>query len=66
MTCLRLAMLVCALGLLLGCADEPPKPKSTCGGEVGQHCGCGALYCVEPCSSCCPHMPCPKVEGCAE
>lgn len=50
--------------LLLGAVVNVPRndPKTTCGGKEGQHCGCVAEGCVEPCSSCCSVMPCP-VEG---
>lgn len=57
---LQLLAKALVLLILVGCAS----PDTTCGGIPGQHCGCAAEGCVEPCVSCCPTMPCP-VEGCA-
>lgn len=48
--------LAAAAMLFTGCAT-PDKPR--CDGVVGEHCGCAAVNCVEPCAGCCDTVPCP-------
>jgi hypothetical protein len=40
-------------------AQQEPPAASVCGGPDGKPCGCGAPSCHEPCSTCCPVVPCP-------
>lgn len=45
-----------AVGVVVGvCARRTPGP--------GQHCGCAAINCTEPCSSCCSPVSCRGMQG---